>query len=416
MTTFDRIERRLPELIDDLASATVPDYFDDMLQQTSRARQRPAWSSLDRWLPIGVIARPALVRLPAWRPILIVILLALLVAGGLLIYAGSRSVTLPPPFGPARNGLIVYATSDGDIATLDPATGATAIIIGGPTVDSEPLFTNMGDQILFARETSDGGTYNLARADGSNVREVIRAHKPIDWLNWTPNGDRFIYTLSPSAAGQTFIVDPAKGTTTALKFDVSAEGATWRPGHDEFVFHSTKNGVFGYYLAKGNGSTYRLLAEPDGAGDQWALSPDGSSLVYMTWIDTNGLRGRLHLLNIDSRKDRLLTPVGDGYEWLSPQFSPDGTAILAERYVDTATGAFHLASLPVTGGGSPVVFGPEHATGTSGAQKLFSPDGKSVLATYLEDNSTWLLDAAGGPGQPVSWPYSGGPAWQRLAP
>jgi dipeptidyl aminopeptidase/acylaminoacyl peptidase len=415
MTQIDRIEARLPELLSELGAARVPDYFDDMLQQTSRARQRPAWSSLERWLPMGVIARPALVRLPAWRPILIVILLALLVAGGLLIYAGSRSVTLPPPFGPARNGVIVYATPDGDIATLDPATGATSIIIGGPTVDSEPVYTNMGDQILFARETSDGGTYNLARADGSNVREVIRAHKPIDWLNWTPNGDRFIYTLTPSAAGQTFIVDPAKGTTTALDFDVSTQGATWRPGHDEFVFYSTKNDVFGYYLAKGDGSTYRLIAQPDGAGDQFTLSPDGSSMVYMTWTDGQGEQGRLHLLDIDSGKDSLLTTLGDGYEWEGPQFSPDGTAILSERYVDTATGAYHLTLLPVAGGPA-VEFGPEHAMGTSGAQKLFSPDGKSVLATYLEDNTTWLLDAAGGPGQRVSWPYTGGPAWQRLAP
>ncbi len=58
MTTFDRIEPRLPELIDELAAASVPDYFDDLLRATAGAKQRPAWSSLERWLPMGVIARP----------------------------------------------------------------------------------------------------------------------------------------------------------------------------------------------------------------------------------------------------------------------------------------------------------------------------------------------------------------------
>src|SRR4029078_9915810 len=62
MTTFDRIERRLPELIEELASATVPDYFDDMLRHTSRSRQRPAWSALERWLLMGVIDRSVPLR------------------------------------------------------------------------------------------------------------------------------------------------------------------------------------------------------------------------------------------------------------------------------------------------------------------------------------------------------------------
>ena len=45
MTAFDRIEPRIPELMDELAPAQVPDYFDDMLRQTARTRQRPAWLS-----------------------------------------------------------------------------------------------------------------------------------------------------------------------------------------------------------------------------------------------------------------------------------------------------------------------------------------------------------------------------------
>ena len=36
MTAFDRIEPRLPELMAELAPASVPDYFDDMLRQTGR--------------------------------------------------------------------------------------------------------------------------------------------------------------------------------------------------------------------------------------------------------------------------------------------------------------------------------------------------------------------------------------------
>ena len=60
MTAFDRFERAIPELMTELAPSHVPDYFDDLLQQTARTRQRPAWSALERWLPMDVaLARPS---------------------------------------------------------------------------------------------------------------------------------------------------------------------------------------------------------------------------------------------------------------------------------------------------------------------------------------------------------------------
>jgi Mrp family chromosome partitioning ATPase len=75
MTSFDRIEQRMPELMADLASAGVPDYFDSMLQQAAATRQRPAWASLERWLPMGAVARTDTLRSPALRPILVLLLL-----------------------------------------------------------------------------------------------------------------------------------------------------------------------------------------------------------------------------------------------------------------------------------------------------------------------------------------------------
>ena len=113
MTAFDRIEQRMPELMAELAPASVPDYFDDMLRQTGRTRQRPAWASLERWLPMDVAARPAAFRAPALRPLVILLLIGLLIAGGVLLYAGSQRTRLPAPFGPARNGLIVATTRTG---------------------------------------------------------------------------------------------------------------------------------------------------------------------------------------------------------------------------------------------------------------------------------------------------------------
>ena len=75
-----------------------------------------------------------------------------------------------------------------------------------------------------------------------------------------------------------------------------------------------------------------------------------------------------------------------------------------------------MVVLPVDGARPATEMGPAHDQGTDGAQKQFSPDGKSVLTMYKQDGSSWLLDAAGGPGRQLDWSYTGGPAWQRLAP
>src|SRR6185312_10907612 len=105
-----------------------------------------------------------------------VLILALLAA--LLVYAGSLQHRLPPPFGPARNG-IVLSSGDGDIVQIDPATLARHTVVGGPTFDFGPGFSPDGTKLLFLRVAPsdcgkpDCGLYLMAaKADGSDVRQL----------------------------------------------------------------------------------------------------------------------------------------------------------------------------------------------------------------------------------------------------
>ena len=38
--------------LDEQAGRGAPDYLDEILARTTRTRQRPAWSSLERWLSV----------------------------------------------------------------------------------------------------------------------------------------------------------------------------------------------------------------------------------------------------------------------------------------------------------------------------------------------------------------------------
>ncbi len=414
MTTFDRIERRLPELIDDLASATVPDYFDDMLQRTTRSRQRPSWSSLERWLPMGVIARPVPLRPMPWRTIAIVALLALL-AAATLIFAGTR-LRIPPPFGLARNGALVIGTAVGDIVTVDPATGTTTPLITGPAIDSGPFFSNDGRRLLFDRRLagSASSTVFVANADGSGVRPAFPAGPEITSIGWSPTSDRAVLTETVNGKGTVATVDLATGVRTTVPLDLDVQAATWRPNHDQIVVTAKDGDNVAFWVVDSDGARPRRIPVSKYAINEPTLSPDGTRLVYATWEPV--VEGRIRAVDIDAGGDHAMTTEQiDHYVWQNPAFSPDGTQILVYRFIQ-GTVQSQVAVLRADGAGPAIVMGP--ATGNPPANPFFSPDGTQILAEYPALKTFWIFDANGQNGHKASFATisGGGATWQRLAP
>ena len=416
MSAFDRIEQRMPELMADLAPASVPDYFDDMLRQAGRMRQRPAWASLERWLPMDVVARPVLLRAPALRPLLVLLLVLLLVAAGLLLFAGSQRTRLPEPFGLARNGVILLGTSEEDIVAFDPVTGTTTTLIGGPTRDIAPWFSRDGSKFMFVRLSGDEiGSYWLANADGSDARAI--AAEPVDWFEFDDAGMRILLVRLLDGEAESSVVDVASGASTVLHLGDGARALYWRPGHDQILYKtSPEGGPTDFYLVNADGSNARMIegVSPDAINDA-QFSPDGSQLTYASWGQTAGSQGRIHVLDIESGEDRVLMFEGsDGSEELSPQFSPDGASLIFERYVPGDAG-YQLVVGSLDGSGGAQAIGPRHATGTNGAAAQFSPDGTQILSVYNDDGAAWLLDVDGGGEERLDW-SSASATWQRLAP
>ncbi len=424
MTAFDRIEPRLPELMAELAPATVPDYFDDMLRQTSRTRQRPAWASLERWLPMDVVARPTVLRAPALRPLLILLLIGLLIAGGVLLYAGSQRTRVPAPFGPARNGVVVVATAEGDIAAVDPLTSSTSTLIGGPANDVGPWFARDGQHFMFVRLAGeDDGAYWIANADGSASRELVPG--PVEWFEWSDAGDRIVVTRLRGETTETSVVDVESGRSTLLDVGMEIVRPIWRPGHDQIVFSTEVEGAGPtYHLVDADGAGLRNIAgvSRDAINDP-VISADGSKLVYSTWADQAGLQGRIHVVDIETGVDEALMFDGSkGTNEFPYAFSPDGSKLLLERhgadpsYEVNGVLGYRLVVVPADGAGPVVSIGPPLPSGTDGAHAEFSPDGTQVLVNYNADHSTWLLEADGSGGEQVDWASAGDFTWQRLAP
>ena len=418
MTSFERFERQIPELMTELEPVVIPDYFDDMLLQTATHRQRPAWSYLERWLPMGTIAQALPIRTVPWRPILVLAMLLILIAAGLFAYVGSQA-RLPPPFGPARNGQIVFSTSDGDIVTADATTGSVRTLIGGPELDSDPWFSPDGTKFAFARRINGTrAAVFTAKADGSSPRQLLEPAPAITWFDWSPSGDRFTLIREGDDPGTVAVVDAADGSSTSFHLDLAIAEVSWLPAQDRLIVTADSMGPggpeHGVYVVRSDGTGLRTLVAGPAVINSPTISPDGSRLAYTTWGD--GAEGRTHIIDIESG-DEVTSDFSPGYTYtdLSPEFSPDGTKLMVERY--DADG-YRLTIMPVDGRGPVIPMGTYRPEGTDGARAKFSPDGTKVLATYQNDRSTWLLDVATGVGVPTDWqvPIGSAGSWQRLAP
>ena len=159
------------------------------LAATRRVGQKPGWAFLERWLPMQL----TMARTPSLRPILAVVMLALLIVAlvATALFIGSHRRPLPAPFGPARNGAVVYAEA-GDLYIADDLSGEARALVAGPEQDSYPVFANQGDRVAFVRETDGGFQVMTVNPDGSDLTALGELPGGLDRMRWSPNGDALL--------------------------------------------------------------------------------------------------------------------------------------------------------------------------------------------------------------------------------
>jgi hypothetical protein len=400
------------------------------------AARVPLLRSIALRVPAGGTLVPA-IRWPAYGFVLLLVLASLL-AGALLVGSQQRDIPeqrLPPPFGPARNGVIVFshaiAEGHSPVVQFDPVTGETATLrSGGWLVD--PRFSPDGRQILFREQAGNWELSSLwvMNADGSGARQLLPAGRYGEPA-WSPGSDRI---LVMDNEGWLNVVAVAKGTfvrhSLGIKFadEIDSAAVSWRPNHDQVLVSQEES-----YLVNADGTGLRSLPE----GGNW--SPDGSTIGYSLdtgRVDVHGRPlGRVHLLEVDSGVERKITFDGsDGTGEDFAAFSPDGTKLLIYRNFGKyppcpgrvpARYCWRASPIlvPVAGGGPEVVLGtfePMSVEGEGGGA-VFSPDGKQVLGIYgKEPRGVWLYDADTGEATAMTGPPWDlnwwGATWQRLAP
>ena len=235
MTSDDRFGGTVSVWLQQRAGTGAPDYLDDILGRTARTRQRPGWTSIERWPPMDISAsRTAFPsRFPVRSLALLVILGLVLVAVVAAIVAVGSRPRLPEPFGPARNGALVYA-ADGDIYRLESRRRRAV---------AHPRRTNRRSRSDASREMArsscsgaqprrSSNRLGVASADGSDPRIVTGDLDGVSAIDWSPDGSQFAVVHTLLGLGVVSIVD-ATGKEPIQRLDLGdihpVDWVAWRP-------------------------------------------------------------------------------------------------------------------------------------------------------------------------------------------
>lgn len=431
MTPIDSFERQLPVALTDLADPRTPDYLTDILGRTAGTRQRPAWASIERWLPVELVTvRTPTNRLP-WRRLAVFALLVVLLAAMVAAYVGSRP-RLPAPYGRAANGLIAY-DAEGDIYSMDPVTGQTAALVTGATFDARPIFSRDGTRFAFAR-TGEGRNALLfvANADGTNMiqvtPELLDEFGPYhDAWSFSPDGRSILATaLVDNTFSLLLIPTDGSGAIRTIDVGMSVEAPSFRPPNGSeilFTGHRADDGVPGLFAVDIATSVVRTIVEPATGIGSGSWSPDGSQILYGS-MDAKDV-WRTHVISADGtddvRVDHHPGAISDG----DAVWSNDGTRLIITRIFSPDGSDHRAAVIPVDGVGPDVEIqcpsGPSDAFGDLCARWVWAPDDGSIFGVYFDQKgraaNRLTVDPLTGATAVAPWPGDNGqPAWQRLAP
>ena len=165
----------------------MPDYLDEILARTTRTRQRPWWSSLERWLPVDIDSS-ASHPVPADRSgssSILGLLLALGrgAPGRRVSRNAAAAVRARPPTA------IVCSRTDGDIYAIDSDDGTSRRLVSGPAIDFEPSFSPRRHQVRVRPPRTPGRRDSMVGERRRNgVRRSSGAGRADGRWHWSPDG------------------------------------------------------------------------------------------------------------------------------------------------------------------------------------------------------------------------------------
>ena len=396
------------------------------------SRPRPAWLVVVSGGAMGGVARRLDRVGRAGRTsayMLVVLALALVLVAAAIVGSRLIPVELPPPYGPAENGLLSFST-DGDIWVTDPDGTNQRVLIDDQAEDGWPLYSPDGTRFIFDRTLPDGHhQVMVADADGRNPpTQVAVVPEPLEdwtWTDWAPDSESLVVMWAGIGRRELAILHTNGDPPTPVDIGdlVPVEVASWRPPDgQEIIFEASAGGLGlrGIYAIRPDGTGARPIGDVgndcrDCLFQQPALSPDGRMMAFSNFeTSPAGVQGNfLHERDLDTGTDSLI-PLDPLWALgaMLPRYSPDARSVVFETLPHDADPGLdgQLVIAPLDGSAPGVALGPAYASGDRESFDI-SPDGKTVILDLA--GVTWFIDTATGIAKEAPDYMPNQPSWQR---
>jgi hypothetical protein len=397
----------------------TPGYLDEILVRSKRQRQRPAWTFLERWIPMQLTMRRAFVPRQLAYLVLLALLAVAIAITALVVGTQRRTVS---PFGLAANGVVAFDRDGAIVVANADGSGASEIVTS--IADARgPVFSPDGSRLTFYGTVGGKTAILVARANGSDV-VVVSAGIDLDRValesapSWSPDGSQLVFAASDGLVHRLYVaradgsdVRPIGGA------DLSRIDPAWAPSGDWIAFHGFRvadqaaagdyRTVAGLFVMRPDGSNERQLTSDDG-GDfifrkpQWQPDPTRSVLAYAV-----GEPGQYDIATFDlaTNSQTVIAKLPSADVW--PKWSPDGSLLAWNG----------SAGIKVSRPDGTIV---HDRPGRLDYDFVWSPDGTSLYGWKDEARTAIHIIRIDGSADPVVIATNGDSrshwSWQRTAP
>lgn len=289
------------------------------------------------------------------------------------------------------------------IKRYDLTTGETQTITGGPGGACRPQISHDGKKlayvrrvrtksVLFIHDLESGRDYPIFDGLSKDQQEAWTVFGIYTGYNWTPDDKDIVIW----GQGKLHKVNAMTGDATPIPFEVNVDHKLMETlefanavDSDEMTCKVLRNlrtspdGKTVVFNALGSlwkaqlpkGKPSRLTKSNDIEAEP-AFSPDGKSIVFVTWNDEN--LGAIQTINLNGGSAKKLTNVPGRYR--SPSYSPDGLTVVYQKEGGNGHMGYSYATKPgiytvSTRGGNPTFI-----TGM-GEHPMYTADGKGIYLT-----------------------------------
>ena len=319
--------------------------------------------------------------------------------------------------------------------TVDPVTGVKKPLLGGTSLDGQPVYSLDGSRLAFVRKVDGGVMLHAVDSSGGDARALSGILPNVRGAAWSPDGGSIAFTSDDGARSSLWIARTDRSDARMIPTDVSVAQPQWRPadgrellvvgsptrgfgpaGEYQGIFNDGTGSAMALYLVRPDGSDFHPITPTDGIDydySQVRWTPDGTRIVTNRTGSNAFGRQTVVIVAADGRELYAFPPDADPrfVNSMAAVVSPDGTRVAYASLDDEGLWQARVRALDGTG---PVVKTGREFPGAA-ATLRWSPDGKELIVNHHYYGQTWLLDPAGGSERRASWTDPGYVAYQRVA-